>query len=118
VLKFIVTHRWRIAAAVFLLVALIAIACNVFITSSTRSRIYTDAAVLPINDVGLVLGAGPPGNPLYPNPHFKVRTEAAAYLYRIGKVQHLLLSGDNSRPGYNEPADMKAFSSWGCPKQR
>ena len=108
VLKRLVIHRWRIAAALLLVIALITLACNVLITSSTRSRIYADAATLPINKVGLVLGSGPPGHPGYPNPHFKVRTEAAAYLYRIGKVQHLLLSGDNSRLGYNEPADMKA----------
>ena len=107
-LKRLVVHRWRIAAALLLLIALITLTCNIMISSSTRSRIYSDAAVLPANDVGLVLGSGPPGNPLYPNPHFKVRTQAAAYLYRIGKVKHLLLSGDNSRPGYSEPSDMKA----------
>ena len=116
-LKRLVTHRRRIAAALLLLIALITLACNVLITSSTSSRIYGDAAALPVNDVGLVLGSGLPGSPLYPNPHFKVRTEAAAYLYRIGKVKHLLLSGDNSRPGYNEPAAMKvALLKLGVPE--
>jgi SanA protein len=108
VLKRIVRHRWRIAAALALLIVLVTVVSNLLITISTRPSIYADPAALPFNDVGLVLGSGRPGNPLYPNPHFKVRTEAAAYLFRIGKVKHLLLSGDNSRAGYNEPADMKA----------
>ncbi|HOY29822.1 MAG TPA: ElyC/SanA/YdcF family protein [Flavobacteriales bacterium] len=39
--------------------------------------------------------------------YFTHRMKAAAELYHAGKVQHLLLSGDNGRKGYNEPADMR-----------
>jgi SanA protein len=117
ILKHLIRHRWRIAAALVLVVSAATLYCNLLITSSARSRIYTDAVGLPFNDVGLVLGSGPPGHPGYFNPHFKARTEAAAYLYRIGKVKHLLLSGDNSRIGYNEPADMKqALIKMGVPE--
>jgi SanA protein len=34
--------------------------------------------------------------------------EAAAALYHAGKVQHLLVSGDNGHRSYNEPMDMRA----------
>jgi SanA protein len=116
IFKRLVTHRWKAAATVVLLAVLSTLFCNLLITTSTSSRVYTDASGLPSNDVGLVLGSGPPGHPGYFNPHFKARTEAAAYLYRTGKVKHLLLSGDNSRPGYNEPADMKdALVKMGVP---
>jgi len=106
--KHLARHRWRIAAALIVLVALATLFCNLLITESSGSRIFTDAAALPFNEVGLVLGSGPRGHAGYLNPHFTARTEAAAYLFRIGKVKRLLLSGDNSRNGYNEPAEMKA----------
>ena len=46
--------------------------------------------------VGLVLGTGKflRGSGTI-NPHFRNRIEAAAALYHRGKVNHLLLSGDN-----------------------
>jgi SanA protein len=116
ILRRLVKHRWKAAAALGVLAVLSTVFCNLLITTSTSTRVYTDASALPSSDVGLVLGSGPPGHPGYFNPHFKARTEAAAYLYRIGKVKHLLLSGDNSRPGYNEPADMKeALLKMGVP---
>jgi SanA protein len=39
--------------------------------------------------------------------HFKARMEAAAYLYKNGKVKHLLVSGDNGIKQYDEPTNMK-----------
>lgn len=42
------------------------------------------------------------------NPFFVARVEAAAQLYHAGKVKFLLVSGDNFKRGYNEPADLKA----------
>jgi len=32
---------------------------------------------------------------------------AAAALFHAGKVEYLLVSGDNHRVGYDEPSDMK-----------
>ncbi|MEW6130507.1 MAG: ElyC/SanA/YdcF family protein [Acidobacteriota bacterium] len=83
-------------------------AANAWVLKSANGRVFTDATALPENDVALVLGAGRTMNNGSINQHFKARTEAAAYLYRIGKVKHLLLSGDNHKEGYDEPTDMKA----------
>jgi SanA protein len=41
------------------------------------------------------------------NAYFYNRTEAALQLYRSGRIRYVLISGDNSRKGYNEPQDMK-----------
>ncbi|WPC12004.1 YdcF family protein [Riemerella anatipestifer] len=38
---------------------------------------------------------------------FKYRIDAAAELYKNGKVQYFIVSGDNSRKDYNETEDMK-----------
>ena len=44
---------------------------------------------------------------------------AAAELFHSGKASYLLLSGDNSRPSYDEPTAMKrALTSLGVPSSR
>ena len=51
-----------------------------------------------------------------PNPFFEKRIETAAELYRIGKIDHFILSGDNRSMYYNEPmAMLKALLKKGVP---
>jgi SanA protein len=46
------------------------------------------------------------------------RVDTAIDLYRAGKVQKLLMSGDNQIAEYNEPADMMAYAiTQGVPAQ-
>ena len=98
-----------LALAAPLLAAAAVLAASGWIRHAAAGRIFADAARLPANDVGLVLGTSKFSGPRrYRNPHFDGRVEAAAELYRTGKVKHLLLSGDNGTRGYDEPADMRA----------
>lgn len=80
---------------------------NCWILESSRRRIYTDATVIPANDVGLVLGTSSSTRGGFANPFFAGRIAAAAELYHAGKVRHLVLSGDNRFVGYDEPEEMK-----------
>ncbi len=93
--------------------------CNVWIISTTSSRVYEDSSAVPARDVALVLGTRrttPDGR--WSNPHFAHRIEAAAALYRAGKVKRLLVSGDNHVRGYDEPSDMRdALVAAGVPAQ-
>jgi vancomycin permeability regulator SanA len=69
-------------------------------------RIRTVADV-PTRDVALVFGAG-----LWngrPTPYLAHRLDAAAELYRTGKVKVVLVSGDNSRVEYDEPDAMRTY---------
>lgn len=43
----------------------------------------------------------------YVNEYFQYRINAAVKLYQAGKVEHFLVSGDNSRKDYNESDDMR-----------
>jgi SanA protein len=53
-----------------------------------------------------------------PNPFFVRRMDAAASLYKAGKVRKLLVSGDNGRVQYDEPAAMRAaLLARGVPEQ-
>lgn len=70
--------------------------------------LFDDPARLPDVDVALVLGAAPIGPEGGPNRYFEYRLDAAAALWRAGKVKYLLASGDNSGPDYDEPSAMRA----------
>jgi SanA protein len=67
-----------------------------------------DPKALPDVDVALVLGAAPIGPEGGPNRYFEYRLDAAAGLWRAGKVRYLLVSGDNRSPDYDEPTAMRA----------
>lgn len=79
-------------------------------------RLYA-SETSPSAPVAIVFGAG-----LYrngsPTPVLRDRIETAADLYRAGKVEKLLMSGDNSTPNYNEPGAMRDFAlDLGIPEQ-
>ena len=74
-------------------------------------RIVGGPAPLPAAEVGLVLGTGPyhyrSEDRVVHNPTFVRRLDAAAALWRSGKVRYLLLSGKREG-GYDEPTVMHA----------
>lgn len=90
-----------VVAVVFLLLA------NRWVINSTDAYLYRDSALMPDNEVGLVLGCSSYTSSGKPNPQFYGRIEAAAQLYRQGKVKRLILSGANPDSRYNEPKRMQ-----------
>ena len=71
----------------------------------TNSRVYDDIDQVPKNKVGLVLGTTKYVYGSVLNPYYTNRIDAAAELYFAGKVEFLLVSGDNSVVEYNEPVE-------------
>ena len=67
------------------------------------------AADAPQKPVAIVFGAGlwRDGSP---TPVLRDRVATAANLYQNGKVQKILMSGDNSEIYYNEPEAMRQFA--------
>jgi len=117
-LEFIKAHKrftkWSliITTCTFLFIVL----CNYWITSSTKSQLYTDANSIPARKVGLVLGASKKTIRGTDNLYFNFRIQAAYKLFKAHKVQYLLLSGDNHVKGYDEPSDMReALIALGVP---
>jgi SanA protein len=104
-----------LAAGVFGVV-LVTAASNLWLLQTSRSLVYTSAKDVPRNEVALVLGTAPMGR-FGKNPFFEGRMNAAAKLYREGRVRHLLVSGDNHRKGYDEPTAMRdALVARGIPQ--
>ncbi|MFG3180613.1 SanA/YdcF family protein [Streptomyces nigra] len=79
---------------------------------ATWTRLATDgrlrtAADVPRTDVAVVFGAG-----LWdgePSPYLAHRLDTAARLYRAGRIEVVLVTGDNSRKDYDEPDAMRAY---------
>lgn len=90
----------------FALFALFVLLCNRWVINSTDAYLYKDYALLPQNDVGIVLGTSSYTREGEPNPQFYARVQAAAELYRLGKIKHLIVSGANPDSTYNEPRRM------------
>jgi SanA protein len=95
------------------------VAANIWVVTSTASKVFLDYRELPDSDndkVALVLGTSQKLVNGSPNPFFENRIRAAAMLYKEGKVDHFILSGDNRTKYYNEPASMKkALMNYGIP---
>jgi SanA protein len=81
-----------------------------------RQKTYLPENV-PQAPVALVLGAGL-NRDGSPGVVLRDRVDTAAELYYAGKVEKLLMSGDNSSPYYNEPGAMQTYAlSLGIPRE-
>ncbi len=97
---------WLFTGA-FLLGLSFVVFANLLIVHANRDRIYSRISDIPAHETALVLGASRTLRDGRPNLHFSNRMNAAAALYHAGKVRRLLVSGDNGRRDYDEPAMMK-----------
>ncbi|HEX7557514.1 MAG TPA: ElyC/SanA/YdcF family protein, partial [Leptolinea sp.] len=66
-------------------------------------------SIAPKGKIAIVFGAG-----LYrdgsPSAILKDRVQTAAELYKAGKIEKILMSGDNSYINYNEPGAMQKYA--------
>ncbi len=100
----------KLLAALLTLVALPLVGAawaNWRVQDAARGRIFLDAKEVPARTVGLVLGTSPTYRGGIPNAFFERRLDAAAALYRAGKVRCLLASGDHGTRYYNEVEAMR-----------
>lgn len=115
----IVKLLWSLTKWGSLLLILILAFCNLTIHFYAQKYVYNNIEELPRQKVGLVLGTSKyviGGNTNY---YFKYRIDAAVSLYKAGKIQYILVSGDNGTEAYNEPRDMyNALIAAGIPKER
>lgn len=102
------------------LIAILAIGvifCNRAVIKTAEYKMYDDVSVIPYNRVGVLLGTSPKGISGNPNVFYIRRVEACVALYQAGKIDRILVSGDNSRMTYtmNRPVSKRISSSLVCP---
>ncbi len=79
------------------------------VTAISSVNKVKSVATVAEEDAAIVFGAGLLRDGT-PSPILKDRVSTAAQLYFAGKVQKLLMSGDNRYVDYNEPASMRAYA--------
>lgn len=94
-----------IALGFILLLAITAI--NVLVTRKTTPKTYNDVAEIPHRKVGLLLGCSRYARGGRLNQFYRYRIDAAVALYKAGKIDFILASGDNRTLQYNEPKWMQ-----------
>ena len=110
--------KWLKRAVVVVLVLGILFFCaaNIWVVSSTKGQVLSAYDNLPDHRVALVLGTSHKTTAGLPNQFFEKRMDTAAELYKVGKIDHFILSGDNRSKFYNEPVEMrKALINRGVP---
>ncbi len=80
-----------------------------YVDWATRGLRFTDPRQVPPKPVAIVFGAEvrPNGQP---SPMLAARVRQAVELYRLGRVQKILMTGDNSRTDYDEVTAMKRYA--------
>lgn len=109
--SFLSKHKNKLYLTIVVLLILSAGAlkvCNNLIVRDTRSLVFDNVDSIPKNRVGLLLGTNKVLANGNENPYFKYRIDAAAKLYHAGKIERIIVSGDNSRKEYNEAEYMRA----------
>lgn len=85
-----------------LLIGFISVA-NYLIVKNAENKTYFEIGDLKKSKVGLLLGTSKHLKSGYINPYYTYRLEAAVELYKSGKIDFILVSGDNGSQGYDEP---------------
>ena len=102
-------RRWRRRALAWGAVAGIVVVAAPVAWVQAVGRTHTaDAADVPARTVAMVLGAGlrPDGQP---STFLRRRLDAAVDVYEQGRVSVVLVTGDSSRDGHDEPTAMTDY---------
>ena len=83
--------------------------CNQIVVNNAKGKVFSDIDSIKYNKVGLLLGTTPQARfDRITNYFFIYRIDAAEQLYKAGKIEQILISGDeNSLDGINEPECMR-----------
>ncbi len=80
---------------------------NEIVEREAKGYLYSELNEVPAFKVGVVLGTSRYLANGKRNPFFESRIRAAKALYFSGKIQYLIVSGDNRFYSYNEPREMR-----------
>jgi len=118
-MKTILKRWWLPILALILAGAAGIFACEWWIAHTAEERCFETVDSIPAAPVAVVLGAASRLSDGRPNLFYLPRMEAAAALFKAGKVKALIVSGDNSTQDYDEPTDMKrVLINMGVPAEK
>lgn len=92
---------------ILILVVIAIIGINLYIDFKASDFLFDSTRTVPKNTYALVLGTSKYVIGGGKNPYFEARIKAAGDLVSAGKVDSIIVSGDNRASSYNEPKRMK-----------
>lgn len=102
-----------------LIIVLVVSICYSTVAKAASGKIFDSVSDVPKRKVAVVMGCSRILANGRNNVYFSYRINAAARLFRERKCQYIIVSGDNSHEGYDEPTDMReALIAKGVPKNR
>lgn len=106
-------HGWMSLAGYIgwglVFVAIAVLGCGAYVRHVTRQYRVNAPDKASVYPVAIVFGAGVWADGT-PTPMLADRVRAGIALYQLGKVERLLMSGDNRVPEYNEVGAMRQFA--------
>ncbi len=115
-------HFWLFLKLMLLLVTgalAVTLLCNFMVDRTADRALYSDLDDLPYKQVGVLLGTSKFSRLGGINDHYRLRVNAAIELFKAGKIDYILISGDNSTPFYDEPTTIRRdLLKNGIPAQR
>ena len=80
---------------------------NLLVRYAYQAYIYNDIDSIPVMKTGVLLGTSKYLKTGGLNPYYFYRLKAACELYKKGKIEYIIVSGDNRKMNYNEPVQMR-----------
>ena len=104
--------RWfkilkKITFYFFILCAFAVLFSNLIVNNNAKEKVFRSTDKISKNKVGLLLGTSKILMNGQKNLYFIYRVNAAAKLFKSGKIEYILISGDNRTQKNNEPQDFK-----------
>ena len=94
-----------ILCIIFTTIIAIIIACNVIVVLVSKDKCYNDIDSIPHRHYGILLGTG---RSKKDSPYYAARVNAAIELLKNGKIDVLIISGENLYDDYCEVDSMEA----------
>jgi len=92
---------------IVIIVITLLLTCNYTIKKAAEGKTFHKSINITKNKVGIVLGTARKLKNGQPNLYYIHRINATVSLYKAGKIDFVLVSGDNSSKYYNEPTHFK-----------
>lgn len=94
-----------ILCVIFAAIVAFIVACNFLVNQVSKGKCYDRIDSIPHSTYGILLGTGRKSTP---SPYYDARVQGAIDLYKAGKIDYVVISGENLYPDYQEVDSMAA----------
>lgn len=105
----IIKNIFSIILLLIILFFIVSIIVYFYISNYSKNYIYNDISLIPKNKTGLALGTSPVTSSGEISLFFTTRLNATKDLLEKGKIEYVIVSGDNKSVSYNEPKYMRNY---------